>query len=225
MINALKSLVRGWSPGKRRTVFIIFIPATFLLIAGFIASIYTLRVYYSKVYGIYLTPVNVHEIVNIPYYLQNDSQWGGETIGDSNRKMSGAGCLITCVANAMDNLGLTVTPGDVNAKLTEAGGFQGADLIWYKINEIWPEIQYRYTRDFSSALIESDLSAGLLPIVNVKIHGVGATHWLLVVGAVNGEFMAFDPLNKEKKPIPLSTHGKVYAYRVLYKNVLGTNET
>ena len=48
-----------------------------------------------------------------------------------------------------------------------------------------------------------------------KNHGSGATHWLLVIGAKNGEFSIYDPLSKNKEPIPLSAHGKVYAYRVL----------
>lgn len=129
--------------------------------------------------------------------------------------MGGTGCLIACVANAMTDLGLTQNPKELNDSLSEIGGFQGADLIWYKIHEAYPEIDYRYARVFSSSVIEADLRAGLLPIINVKYKGDGVTHWLLVLGAKDGEFLVFDPINSQKEPIKLSEHGKVYAYRVL----------
>src|SRR5215470_4027601 len=34
---------------------------------------------------------------NIPYYLQNDPQWGAETLGGTNERMAAAGCTVTCV--------------------------------------------------------------------------------------------------------------------------------
>jgi len=180
-----------------------------------ILAIYVIRVYYIRSVGLELKPSRDHEIINIRYYLQNDAEWGDDTIGESSRKMGGAGCLITCVASAITELGVPVTPGEVNSKLTEVEGYQGAELIWYKINEAYPEIDYKYTRTFSSARIEDDLDAGLLPIVNVKLNGTGVTHWLLIIGATEGEFLAYDPLNSKLEPIKLSKHGNVYSYRVL----------
>jgi hypothetical protein len=47
--------------------------------------------------------------------------------------------------------------------------------------------------------------------------GSGISHWVLIIGADAGDFLIYDPLNKEKAPIPLSTHGNVYSYRVLHK--------
>jgi len=43
-----------------------------------------------------------------------------------------------------------VTPKELNNMLTENNGYQGADLIWYKINEVLPEVDYRYSRIFDS---------------------------------------------------------------------------
>jgi len=54
--------------------------------------------------------------------------------------------------------------------LTEKDGFLGVDLIWYKINEAIPEVDYRYSRIFNSKTIEKDLERGLLPIVNARYH-------------------------------------------------------
>jgi len=185
--------------------------------AGTILFVYAARVYYIRSYGLNLRPAGEHEVVDVMYYLQNDPEWGGDFIGGSNMKMGSAGCLIACVANAITDLGVPVTPGEVNQKLTVINGYQDADLIWYKINEVFPQIDYTYARIFSSARIERDLESGLLPIVNVRINRTGGTHWLLIVGGKDGDFLAYDPLNASLEPISLSTHGNVYSYRVLMR--------
>ena len=99
--------------------------------------------------------------------------------------------------------------------MSAIGGFDRDILLWYKISEIYPDVKYKYLNDFSVATIENDMKAGLLPIINVRHRGDGITHWLLIVGAKDGEFLVYDPLIADKQPIKLSAHGKVYAYRVL----------
>jgi len=213
MLKSLKLFSR-----KRRGMFVFFCALSVLVfIAGTILAVYAARVYYIRSYGLELKPSREHELVGVQYYLQNDPEWGGDLIGGSIWKMSSAGCLVACVSSAITDLGLPVTPGEVNRKLTEVDGYQGADLIWYKINEAFPQIDYKYTRIFSSARIERDLESGLLPIVNVRINRTGRTHWLLIVGGKDGEFLAYDPLNASLEPINLSVHGNVYSYRVLVR--------
>ena len=85
-------------------------------------------------------------------------------------------------------------------------------------SEAVPQADYKYSRIFSSSTIEKDLKAGLLPIVNVKFHGGGVTHWVLIIGANDEDFLVCDPLNSNMEPIPLSVHGKVYAYRAIVKS-------
>jgi len=188
-----------------------------LLIIGIFLALYVAKVFYIRTYGLQLKPSRDHEIINVRYYLQNDPEWGGDSIGASDRKIGGAGCLISCVASAITDLGLPVTPREVNLRLTEVDGYQGVELIWHKINEAFPEISYKYSRTFSSAMIEDDLKSGLLPIVKVNLNGVGVNHWLLIIGASNDDFMAYDPLNSSLEPVKLSKHGNVYSYRALNK--------
>lgn len=189
----------------------------FLIVISF-GAYYFINSRSIKSNGIPLTPSEDYPVQEIEYYLQNDPKWSDDMIGNSNYKISDAGCLITCLASAITDLGIDVTPKDVNNALTGVGGYEDADLIWNKINEAFPEINYKYKRVFNSKTIEEDLKDNILPIVNVKFNGTGITHWVIILGAENGDFLVSDPFNKGKKPIPLSTHGKVYAYRVLIRN-------
>lgn len=204
--------------GNRKYRLVIFTLALVICILAVAAGYYVVASRIIKYRGKILAPSQDYPLREITYYLQNDPQWAQDNIGNSNYKMGGAGCLITCVASSVSDMGIPITPGELNRKLTEVEGFDDAILIWYKINEAVPEVDYKYSRIFSSRTIEKDLREGRLPIVNVRYHGSGITHWLLVVGAENGEFLVYDPLNKDKAPIPLSLHGKVYSYRVLVKS-------
>lgn len=51
--------------------------------------------------------------------------------------------------------------------------------------------------------------------MNVKYHKTGITHWVLIVGAHEGEFTICDPLDDGHSTRLSSDHGKVYAYRVI----------
>ena len=110
-----------------------------------------------------------------------------------------------------------MTPAELNIKLSDVGGFQGANLIWYKIHETVPEVNYTYSRIFSAKTIENDLARGRLPIVNVKYRGGGVSHWVIIIGAEDNDFMIYDQLDRDKEPMPLSEHGNVYSYRVLQR--------
>lgn len=187
-----------------------------VLIIGILGTCYIFRTRSTKLAGITLIPSRDFPVADIPYYLQNDPKWSTDKIGNTTSTMGSTGCLITCVAVSLNHLGVEVTPQELNQALTEINGYQGADLIWYKINEAYSSVDYSYGRTFSSDTIENDLESGRLPIVNVRINGV-ATHWAMIVGAADGDFLIFDPLNKDKMPIPLKKYGKVYAYRVLHK--------
>lgn len=185
--------------------------------AAVVGGGYVLRAKFISENGIKLTPTRDFEIHEMTFYLQNDSEWSGDKIGETSQSLGGSGCLITCAASSITDLGIDITPAGLNKMLTDIGGFQGANLIWYKLHEAVPEINYTYKRIFSAKTIENDLAQGRLPIVNVRYRGGGVTHWVVIIGAKDGEFMIYDPLNSEKTAIPLSTHGSVYSYRVLLR--------
>ncbi len=205
------------SPGKKRLFYSLLCAFCLLVIAMMACAIYAGRVHYIKNAGIDLVPKKDYPVSISSYYRQNDPEWSNLKIASSNRKMGSTGCLISSVSTAITQLGYPVTPDEFNNKLAQVNGFQGADLIWYKINEAFPEVDYSYSRIFNSKTIEKDLEKGLLPIVNVKYYKTGVTHWVIIVGAKNGEFIICDPLGDGNSTKLLSDHGKVFAYRVIEK--------
>lgn len=207
--------IKKASPSRKRIYYSLFGSMCLVVIAIIVLTFYVGRVYYIKNFGINLVPIKNHPVQVLSYYRQNDPEWQSIFIGTSKRNMGSTGCLISCVATAISQLSSPVTPHELNNKLTQVNGFQGADLIWYKINEAFPHINYRYSRIFNNKMIESDLEKGLLPIVNVKYYKTGVTHWVIIVGAEDGEFIICDPLGDGYSTKLLSDHGKVYAYRVI----------
>lgn len=185
------------------------------LIIGIGFSIYVLRVLHIKKNGIILTPSQDISPTIASWYLQNDASWSNNTIGNTAIRLGSQGCLISSAATAINQFGIDeITPATLNEDLTAIQGFEGANLIWYKVNEIYPSITYEYSRIFSSKTIEKYLKNGQYPIVLVHYFQTGITHWVLIVGAENGDFLIADPLRSDGELIPLSTHGKVYAFRV-----------
>lgn len=202
---------------NKKTRAALIIMAVLIIASAAAGGYYVLRAKHISNNGIKLIPARDYEIHEVEYYLQNDSLWTGDKIGQTHQTLGGAGCLISCAASAITDLGFEMTPAELNKKLTDVDGFSGANLIWYKIHEAVPEVNYTYSRIFSAKTIEHDLAQGRLPIVNVKYRGGGVSHWVIIIGAEENDFIVYDPLVSEKTPIPLSDHGKVYSYRALHK--------
>ncbi len=203
---------------KRKTKRILWAALALVIVLGAL-GIYPLRALYIKNIGITLTPSTDFALQTPPFFLQHDAAWGTDKMGVSGSSMGAAGCLVTCCAGAISELGIPVTPGELNRLLSEHGGYTaGGELIWTEIGQAVPGVSYTYSRVFSAATLERDLQNGRLPIVQVQLGVGGPPHWLLVVGARDGEFLVHDPLNRDKEPTPLSRYGRVYAYRVLTDN-------
>ena len=189
--------------------------AVLVIALGIVGSYYG-RAYWIQSHGITVTPRQAHAAVLVPFYLQNEAQWRDQTMGDSSYRLGGSGCLVACLAASLSTMGANMDPGSLNQAFSHAGVYTAnAEVIWSQIQKAVPGISYRYARVFSAATLEEDLESGRLPLVKVGYLGSGAPHWVLVIGAEDGEFLVMDPLDATRTPAPLSRHGKVYAYRAL----------
>jgi len=110
---------------------------------------------------------------------QRDNRWGSILLGNSTLKISSAGCVITCLAMMADT-----TPDIVNQKLQEVGGYQGALIVWKKIDEALPRLNfikraYSYSNDIVAKAVQ-DYGACLVEVNGQKIGG--DKHWVLYIG-------------------------------------------
>ncbi len=194
------------------------------LIIVIVALVLVAPIYYAgkivwiKKIGINIQPTKSHQVVEVPFYLQNDPSWAEDQMGRSSTNMAESGCLVSSIASSLKNFEIEKSPQEVNQIFSVGEVYTSSgEVIWMKINKTIPEIDYSYKRFFGSKALEKDLSEGKLPIVKVRYNKWGIYHWVLIVGATEDEFLIMDPLNPDKQPSPLSTHGRVYAYRVLEK--------
>ena len=199
---------------KRKTWIALLI--TLLAVAALVIALPFGRAFVIKNYGIDLTPNGEIPLHEVKAFLQNDASWAQDKLGASSFGMGGHGCLVCCVASAMCALGMETDSGKLNKLLFEKGVYTpDGDIIWSNLKALG--LTYDYNNDFDASVLEKHLQNGLLPMVKVKYKGKGAYHWVLVTGSTQEDFMVIDSLHAAKEPIPLKTHGKVYAYRVLQK--------
>lgn len=203
---------------KRKKWLLILIIILVVLAVVFGFTFDYIKGYYIKRVGIELTPSQDYQIPLTYIYQQNDAEWGEDSIGDTDYKMSSHGCLVCAIANSLSMSGYSIDPQELNSVFTEAGVYdEDGNIIWYKIKDAVEGYDYSYERAFCTKDIEEDLENERYPIVKVKYKKTGIFHWVLIVGAKDGEFYIADSLY-EGEAIPLSTHGRVYAYRVLVRD-------
>ncbi|MFA6992235.1 MAG: C39 family peptidase [Candidatus Gracilibacteria bacterium] len=182
----------------------------------FILGVYVATAFYIKNIGIELnTDKNLDYSQKIEYFLQNDSRWADERLGNSNYTLAEQGCTITDVAAVLRYLGNEIDPGLLNEELTKNELYtENGNLLWYRLEELYP-IEYKFRRVFFGGSLEGDLEKGILPIVRVKYGEKELEHWVVIVGADGNDFLIMDPLNKSKTLTRLGEYGKVYAYRAI----------
>ena len=192
--------------------------AVLVLVAAALGAWYVARAYLTKTRGVELHASVEVAPGDVVVFLQSDPEWADEAMGGTRFRMGGSGCLVSCIASALCAMGVETDPGQVNAAFTAAGVYDAeANVVWKHIGRAFPGVGYRYTRVFDGRRIEADLRAGLRPLLGVRYLGGGAQHWVEVVGSHDGDFLVMDPLARERKPIPLSRHGRVFYYRVLVR--------
>lgn len=193
---------------KKRFIFSLLI--VFILIAA--AGLLFIRMRS----GVRVKPAEGQIAAEVISYRQDDPEWAKEYLGQSPYTMKSSGCLVTCIASAVSDSEDAVTPGELNALFSDNEVYDAdGNLQWYKLAEIEGYSVKVYDR-VSKDDIEQCLSDGHYPIVRVRMHGVGSYHYVLIVGADDGEYICMDPL--EDDFTRLSAYGDtVYAVRCVWK--------
>lgn len=150
-------------------------------------------------------------------HLQKDKRWAADQLGTSTGTLGSHGCLVSSVAMACSDLGVELTPKELNARLKKADGFlpQGW-VVWNAIPRVTDKkLAAEYHPAASHKVMDAALEAGAYPVVKYFLLG-GIQHWCVIVGKDGLEYLARDPLRDDEKPVKLSElTAKVYAVRVI----------
>jgi len=139
-------------------------------------------------------------------WQQRDPRWQEINLGNSAGTLGEYGCTVSAIANAVSNLGLELTPAELNQRLLDNAGFtERGWLIWGAINAATSGSMHATTfsspsrRDIDRCLVEGDY-----PIIKYLIGGV-VQHWVTVVGKDEGRYLIRDPLIDAASPVPLTS--------------------
>ena len=115
-------------------------------------------------------------------YGQRDDRWKNKKIGNSNSSIGNFGCTITCLAMLAG-----ITPDDVNTRLTRVNGYQVDLILWQKIKEAipWLEFEWRgYVYENDNVLLTIEREGGCLVEVDYdgKLDTPKDKHWVLFIG-------------------------------------------
>lgn len=156
------------------------------------------------------------------YFSQRDVRWSEDNVGGTGERLRNVGCTICSVAMASTALGYEITPGELNKRLRDGGGYTDRGwLIWGAIPKATNGAVEAIVYDVPGfQRIDEALKRGDLPIVKFFLTG-GIPHWVLVVGKSGTEYWVHDPSSSTAGPTKLSNRAKaIHSLRVIRKKAL-----
>ena len=214
MIYRRKEKTWKYRRNKRMVICIL----SLLFIAGIFAA-FLYRIRGSQILAVRETYVK-DEVV---FYYQGDQRWADDVLGDSSYTMEKSGCLVTCIAAALQMEGIcdaSMTPGKLNQYFSENQVYDSeGNLQWAALEKLdYPDnLHAEVPETLEPESITEHLRRNIYPIVRVRMHGLGNFHYVLIVKAENGMFYCMDPLNEDQAAVPLSEFGnRGYAVRYVY---------
>jgi len=162
-------------------------------------------------------------------WQQRDSRWQAQLLGGLERggTLGEYGCAVSAIANAASNLGLVLTPEQLNQRLMQNGGFNERGwLIWGALESATDgQIKATVFKRPNRADIDRCLNDGQYPIVKYLIGGV-VQHWVTLVAKQNGRYLMRDPLIDKQEPITLSSRTPIIlAVRCIGKSTVPSPPT
>ncbi len=150
-------------------------------------------------------------------YLQRDSRWANDTVGGTQESLARVGCTVWSLAMALDHYGVQVTPKALNDFLKKNDGYTARGwLKWDSVSKISEgKVSLDYLGDPSFERIDAALKNNQPVIAKVFINHT-VSHWVLIVGKQDTEYLIRDPLGDGENLRRLSHYGSdVFAIRIL----------
>ena len=160
---------------------------------------------------------------NVVCAFQKNPLWNQDKLGTSAYTMGSSGCLTTCLTSVVDMQDIEIdqtrdglTPGTLNALFSSHNVYDGeGNIQWGQLESLLGvSIVRKQASALSAGEIDHLLEQGCYPIVRVRVAGLGNYHFVLIVGAQDGEYLCMDPLNEKEEIVPLSKFwNRIYAVR------------
>ena len=155
-------------------------------------------------------------------YSQQDPRWKGDRVGGGSNTIGYIGCAVTSVAMYASGWGFVETPGSLNQKLKNVGGFVNQAIVWGAISKLYPQIKFTgLTLCGNSAApiadIHTSLVSGQPVVVEVDFSPAGGlqTHWVLLYKSLSRDYLILDPW-----PFPVETDEVTLLSRFAHGNTL-----
>jgi len=150
----------------------------------------------TNVLGRYLIPiVNLtNTVLNVERFSQGDSRWGTNIYGNSATTIQEQGCALTCLAMALKYAGIPTDPGQLNTLLKADSDFEENAIKWGPASRdaSTNTLEFHAHRSADTQYLSQILSLGFPVIVRVS-NSHGGSHFVLVIGQKNGQFLIHDP--------------------------------
>ena len=171
--------------------------------------------------GFIIRPTKDTTVNTSSFFSQHDEKWKNDKLGNSSYSIDRSGCLLTCISSIIQLQNIDTGLGEINPKtvneLLTANEVYDANgnLLWDKLENVLDKsiVREQAGKD-TSANIEQLLDHGIYPVVRVKMPITLRSHYVLIIGSENGQFMCMDPLSTDNNPVSLKKYSnKVYAVR------------
>jgi hypothetical protein len=106
---------------------------------------------------------------------------------------------------ALNRLGVKIDPPTLNSALKRHGGYtESGWLVWGAVEAASDSrARAHYYSRFDHDTLDQAVRERCLPVVKLYLPD-GVPHWVVVVGKSGTEYIARDPLDASRKPVPLS---------------------
>lgn len=139
---------------------------------------------------------------------QNDPRWENSIMGFGTTETIGnLGCLLTSMTMIGNHFGGNETVATFNEKMKQNKGFQGPWVRAFRINSIFPNVNYqkRIECDNQEAPLEeidAALAAGSLVTVRVDYSPASGiqSHWVVLYKRDGDDYQMWDPFDSPEKP-------------------------
>ncbi len=149
-------------------------------------------------------PVTIYPDLPVEPFSQKDSGWGSKILGFSDFTIAEQGCVDTILAAICRLLGKDTDPGKLNQALKDKKGFEGANVIWGSITDVFSDITVdwgNFIKDPSlvtDAKIDAVLASRRLVMVQTDYNPSTPSlepHWVAIIGKGLNGYRMMDPID------------------------------